>query len=140
MTNNIKSVDILLVEDNHADVVLVKHTLKSMNVLNNITVAEDGEKALQMLDQEDQANLPDLIVLDLNLPKIEGREVLKTIKNTKHLKDIPVVIMSGSVAEKDRQEALDMEASAYIVKPLNLEKLIEISTSIKPFSICLVKT
>lgn len=140
MTSNIKSVDILLVEDNPADIILIKHTLKSMNVLNNITVAEDGEKALEILDQEDQANLPDLIVLDLNLPKIEGREVLKRIKSTKHLKDIPVVIMSGSVAEKDRQEALDMEASAYIVKPLNLEKLIEISTNIKTFSICLVKT
>ena len=140
MTSNIKSVDILLVEDNAADVILVKHTLKSMNVMNNITVAEDGEKALSFLDSEETNKLPDLIVLDLNLPKIEGRDVLRKIKNTERLKDIPVVIMSGSIAEKDREETLEMDAAAYIIKPLNLEKIIEISKNIKPFSICLVKT
>ncbi len=139
MTNNVKSVNILLVEDNAADVVLVKHTLKSLNVGNNITVASDGEEALKILDQNAGEDAPDLIVLDLNLPKIEGREVLKRIKNTDHLKDIPVIIMSGSVAKNDREETLEMDAAAYILKPLNLEKLIDISKSVPSFSIQLVK-
>ena len=133
---------ILLVEDNPSAILLTKHAFKSSKLINNFMVAEDGEKALQILFKEGDytdAPTPDLVLLDLNIPKIEGREVLKTIKESDKLKRIPVVIMSGSKAERDIVETYDLHANCYIIKPLDLQKLSEVAQKIDDFWFSLVK-
>ena len=103
-----KEIQILLVEDNPGDVVLTKEALKDSKILNAVHVAKDGEVALDMLFRKNQYHdfeLPDLILLDINLPKIDGREVLATIKNDNLLKLIPVVMLTTSDSDKDVYES-----------------------------------
>lgn len=136
---NSQPVEILLIEDNPGDIRLIKEILKETNIHNNIKVAMDGEAALSLLFKEELVNSPDLIILDLNLPKIDGREILGKIKEDKKLKSIPVVILTSSTAEEDIMETYKKHANSYITKPVDLDHFIKVVESIKTFWLSIVK-
>lgn len=127
---------ILLVEDNYGDVLLAKEAFKSARVANEITVAEDGVKAMQILRREppfEDSELPDMVLLDLNLPRKDGREVLEEIKSDPVLKIIPVVILTGSRAQTEIVRSYTQNANAYIVKPVTFDRLREVVAAIEQF-------
>jgi len=135
-------VEILLVEDNPGDVRLTIEALKDAKVRNRITVAGDGEAALACLRRQGQyadAPRPDLILLDLNLPRIDGREVLRQIKADECLRSIPVVILTTSQAEQDIVKTYDLHANCYITKPVDLDRFIEVVRAIESFWFTIVK-
>jgi CheY-like chemotaxis protein len=123
-----KTLELLLVEDSHGDVVLVKEALKQTAVSVNLSVVYDGDEALAFLRKEGQytqALTPDLILLDLNMPKKTGREVLAALKNDPALKEIPVAILTSSDKEQDIRDSYALYANLYIQKPLELETYFE---------------
>lgn len=131
-----KIVQILMVEDNPGDVRLTREALDGAKVRNQISVAQDGVEALSFLRKEGKyANTPhvDLILLDLNLPKKDGREVLAEIKADENLRRIPVVILTSSQAEQDIVNAYDLHANAYISKPVDLEQFLQVVGAIENF-------
>jgi chemotaxis family two-component system response regulator Rcp1 len=135
MTDN-KAVEILLVEDNPGDVRLTIEALKEGRLINHVSVAEDGVEALAFLRQEDRyadEPRPDLILLDLNLPKKDGREVLTEIKADPALRHIPVVVLTTSTAEQDVLRTYDLHANCYINKPVDFEQFIEVVKSVGDF-------
>lgn len=135
-------VEILLVEDNPGDVRLTTEALKECKVRNRLSVVTDGEAALAFLRREGAygaAIRPDLILLDLNLPKKNGREVLAAVKSDPQLRRIPVVILTTSDAEHDVLKAYDLHANAYITKPVNLDSFVTIVKSIEGFWLSVVK-
>ncbi|MFA5339796.1 MAG: response regulator [Candidatus Omnitrophota bacterium] len=135
-------IDILLVEDNPADVRLTTETLKDEKIFSNLHVVTDGEQALQFLRREGRFKdviRPDLILLDLNLPKIDGREVLKEIKNDDDLKSIPVVVLTVSKAENDIIESYDLHANCYITKPVDLGQFVKVAKAVQDFWLTIVK-
>ncbi|MDC4203165.1 MAG: response regulator [Candidatus Manganitrophus sp.] len=137
-----RPVEILLVEDSPGDVRLTKEALKEGKVLNNLNVVGDGVEALAFLRQEGSyknAVRPDLILLDLNLPKKDGREVLEAIKNDPDLKRIPVVILTTSNAEKDVLKSYDLHANCYVTKPVDFEQFITVVKSVEDFWLTVVK-
>lgn len=137
-----KMVEILLIEDNPGDIRLVKEVFKDAKLHNNLQVALDGEEAMKMLRQEGEyfkAPRPDLILLDLNLPKKNGREVLREIKEDESLKCIPVVILTTSNAEEDLIETYKLDANCYITKPVDLDEFIKVVKSIQNFWLEIVK-
>lgn len=143
MTNQEKGrpIEILLVEDNLGDVVLAREALASAKISNNITVAKDGEQAMDYLMKRNEYNdvlTPDLVLLDLNLPKKDGRQVLSEIKADENLKRLPVVVLTSSEAEHDVVKTYDLHANSYIVKPVDLDKLINIVNAIENFSFTIV--
>jgi len=132
----VKPIEILLVEDNAGDIRLTKEALKEGKVLNQLTVVQDGVEALLCLRQQGQyaqARRPDLILLDLNLPKKDGREVLQEIKNDESLKRIPVVILTTSHDEQDVLRTYGLHANCYITKPVELEQFIMVVKAIEDF-------
>lgn len=131
-----RPIEILLVEDNYGDVLLTTEAFKSSKIANNIIVAEDGEQAIAMLRRHgpyENQSRPDLVLLDLNLPKRDGREVLEDVKQDPTLRDIPIVVLSGSHEESEIARSYALHANAYIVKPVNFEHLKEIVTTIEDF-------
>ncbi|MFZ2446053.1 MAG: response regulator [Syntrophobacteraceae bacterium] len=137
-----KPIEILLVEDNPGDVRLTIEGLKEGKVNNNLRVVEDGVEAMAFLRREGKyadAVRPDLILLDLNLPKKDGREVLMEIKADKDLRVIPVVVLTTSEAEQDILKAYSLHANCYITKPVDLEQFISVVTSIDNFWFTIVK-
>ena len=133
---NGSAVEILLVEDNPGDVRLTKEALKEGKVYNNLTWAKDGVEALEVLRQQGKhakAPRPDIILLDLNLPKKDGREVLSVIKGDDQLKQIPVVILTTSKAEEDVLKSYELHANCYVTKPVDLEKFIQVVRCIDSF-------
>ena len=139
---NLQAIEILLVEDNPADVRLTQEALKEGKVCNKLNVAEDGVEALAYLRQQGQyagAVLPDIILLDLNLPKKDGREVLEEIKNDSVLKRIPVVVLTTSKAEEDILRAYDLHANCFVTKPVDLEQFIQVVQSVETFWFTVVK-
>jgi len=137
-----KSVEILLVEDNPGDVRLTQEVLKDFKMHNHLHVVKDGMEALEFLLREGKyidAALPDLILLDLNLPKKDGREVLAQVKTDITLKHIPVVVLTTSRAEQDISKAYDLYANCYITKPVDLDKFIKVIKSIEDFWLTIVK-
>jgi len=129
-------IEIMLVEDNIGDIILTREAFKKSKLANNVTVAEDGAKALAMLRREGafaDCPRPHLILLDLNLPKMDGAEVLGVIKQDAALKKIPVVVLSGSHAQKEIARSYAMHANAHIVKPVNFQHLQEIVGVIEDF-------
>lgn len=131
-----RAVEILLVEDNPGDVLLTKKAFKSAKIANNITVAEDGNKALAVLKREGQySELPkmDIVFLDLNLPKKSGQAVLEEIKSDEKLRHIPVVILTSSRAEMDVVKSYNLHANSYMVKPVSLDNFIEIVQTFEKF-------
>ena len=136
-----RPVSILLVEDNPGDVRLTQEALKDSKMLNNLSVVADGVEAMAYLRQEREyaaAARPDLILLDLNLPKKDGREVLEEIKSDPALRCIPVVILTTSKAEQDILRAYDLHANCYVTKPVDLEQFITVVQSIEEFWLTIV--
>ena len=139
---NVKPIEVLLVEDNPGDVRLTREALKDSKLWNNLHVVEDGEVALAFLRREGAyANVPhpDLILLDLNMPKKDGREVLSIIKADENLKQIPVVILTTSDSEEDILKSYNLNANCYVTKPVDFEKFITVVKAIEEFWLTIVK-
>jgi CheY-like chemotaxis protein len=137
-----KQVKILLVEDNEGDIVLTLEALKVAKVANGVEVVRDGEAALQYLRKEGiykERETPDLILLDINLPKLDGLEVLMEIKNDAVLTLMPVVILTTSDSEIDVIKSYQHHANCFITKPVDFQKFIEVVHMIKDFWIDIVK-
>jgi CheY-like chemotaxis protein len=131
-----KPIKILLVEDNEGDVFLTKKAFAKAKIANEIDVATNGETALEMLRNKGQysdLNKPDIVLLDINLPKMDGKQVLAQMKEDDTLRRIPVVILTSSKAEKDILKSYDLHANSYIVKPLDLKKFHEVVSVIEDF-------
>ncbi len=142
MNSNSKPIDILLVEDSEGDVRLVREALKEGKLKNELFVARDGADAMDFLLKRGKhagAVRPDLILLDLNLPKKDGREVLADIKENPDLKRIPVIILTTSSAETDILKTYNLHANCYIVKPLDLDRFIDVVRSVESFWLTIVK-
>ena len=132
----------LLVEDNPGDVRLTQEALKTHKLQNNLHVAADGEEAMAFLRKQGKyrdAPRPDIILLDLNLPKKDGREVLAEIKSDPVFKTIPVVIISSSEAEQDIIKSYNLNANCYVTKPVNFDQFIKVVQSINDFWLTIVK-
>jgi chemotaxis family two-component system response regulator Rcp1 len=135
-------IQILMVEDNPDDIELTVEALKDARVPNRLTVVQDGEEALSYLrcrGKYAQALRPDLILLDLNMPRKNGRDVLQEIKNDPKLKRIPVVILTTSQAEDDILHTYDLHANCYITKPMDFNQFLKVVRSIEDFWLTVVK-
>jgi CheY-like chemotaxis protein len=135
-------VEILLVEDNPGDADLARETLTTSKIKNNLHVVSDGEKAMAFLKKQGEyaaAPRPDIILLDLNLPRKDGREVLAEIKQDDDLKRIPVVILTSSSAEEDILKSYNLHANCYITKPLDFAQFTKVVHSIEDFWLSIVK-
>ena len=130
-------VRILLVEDNEGDIILTQEALKEGKLKNEVSVARDGQAALDLLNSADV--LPDLILLDINLPKLNGLEVLSAIKKDSRLRTIPVIMLSTSTAEKDIFSSYNNHANCFITKPVDFLSFIEVIRSIEDFWISIVR-
>lgn len=142
ISDNIHVVDILLVEDNAGDARLAREALKDSKLKNNLFVVGDGVEAMKFLMKEGEyfeVPRPDLILLDLNLPRKDGREVLKEIKESENLKRIPVVILTMSQSEEDIFKSYNLHANCFITKPLDLNQFIKVVQSIEDFWLTIVK-
>jgi CheY-like chemotaxis protein len=138
----LRPVEILLVEDNPGDILLTKEALEEIKIANNLNVVEDGIEAMNFLKNRGkykEERKPDLIILDLNLPKKDGREVLAEVKESKRLRKIPVVILTSSEAEKDILKSYDLHANCFISKPIDLEQFSKIVKTISEFWFTIVK-
>ncbi len=134
--------DILLVEDNPGDVRLTQEVLKAGKIRNRLAVVRDGVEALDYMHRRGKhtaAIRPDIVLLDLNLPKMDGRAVLAEIKKDPDLKRIPVVILTTSSAEVDVLKSYDLQANCYITKPVDLNQFIEVLHQIQDFWLTIVK-
>lgn len=139
---SVRPVEILLVEDNPGDVRLTSEALKEGKVRNRLYVAQDGVDALAFLRREGEyadAVRPDLILLDLNMPRMDGREVLAQIKDDEELKRIPVVILTTSKAEEDVMRSYNLHANCYITKPVDLDQFLDVVKAIEGFWMTIVK-
>ena len=135
-TKTMNHIDILLVEDSPADVLITREAFAEFKILNTLQVVEDGVEAMAFLKQDGKyasVPRPDLILLDLNLPRKNGREVLAEIKSDPKLKSIPVVILTTSNSERDILQAYDQHANCYIVKPVGFDNFVEAVKTINQF-------
>jgi CheY-like chemotaxis protein len=140
-TTSSRPVEVLLVEDNPGDVRLTQEALKEGRVMVNLTVAADGVEAMEVLNRKGPYKdkpRPDLILLDLNLPKKNGREVLLEIKADAELRRIPVIVMTTSKAEQDVHRAYNLNANCYITKPVDLDEFLHVVRSIEDFWLTIV--
>lgn len=141
MSNN-ETVNILMVDDSPEDVELTREALKAGKLRNNLYVAEDGVEAMAFLRREGkyaERPRPDLILLDWNLPRKNGREVLEEVKSDEDLRRIPVVVLTASKSEEDILAAYDLHVNCYITKPLNFDQFIKVVKSIEEFWFSIVK-
>lgn len=135
-------IEILLVEDNPGDVVLVREAFAEAHIANTLHVAKDGEEAMRYLRKEAnhaEARRPDLVILDLNLPRKDGREVLADVKGDPDLRSIPVIVMTSSSAEEDIVRSYDLHANAYVTKPLDIDQFLIAVRRIEDFWLQLVR-
>ena len=133
---------ILLVEDNEGDIVITEYAMRQAKLVNHMMVARDGDEALDVLFKRngfEDAATPDLILLDLNLPKTDGFEVLKTIKSNKTLMRIPVVVLTSSSADIDRIKSYDLHANCFVAKPVRSSEFIHVVQKIEAFWFRIVK-
>ena len=140
--SGVDTLRVLLVEDNPGDVRLTREALKETKVRNELHVVPDGAEAMAFLRREGEyadAPRPDLVLLDLNLPKKDGRQVLADIKADADLRRIPVVIMTSSEAEQDIAMTYDLNANAYVTKPLDLDQFVRVVRSIEDFWLTIVR-
>ncbi|MDX1531093.1 MAG: response regulator [Rhodothermales bacterium] len=141
-TPTVRPVEILLVEDSPGDITLTIEALRDAKVTNNLHIARDGEEAIAFLRRAGdnaEAPRPDLILLDLNLPRKDGREVLAEIKADESLKGIPVVVLTTSQNEDDIAEAYNLAANCYVAKPVDLDQFLHVVRAIDDFWLTLVK-
>ena len=137
-----KAIDILLVEDNPGDVRLAQEALKESKIRNKLYVVDDGVEAMAFLHQEGKyadKPRPDLVLLDLNLPRKSGREVLAEVKSDENLKRIPVVVLTVSRAEEDIIKCYNHYANCYVTKPLDFNQFMEVTRHIEEFWLTIVK-
>lgn len=137
-----RPVEILLVEDDEGDVVLTTEALEASKITNNLHVARNGEEALRFLRREGghaDAPRPDIVLLDLNLPRVDGREVLMQIKQDDDLRRIPIVVLTTSEAEEDVLRSYDLHANAYVTKPVDFEQFLRVVQSIDEFFVTVVR-
>ncbi len=137
-----KPIDILLAEDNPGDVDLTREAFEEAKVANTLFVVEDGEDAMVFLKKEGvhkEKPTPDVILLDLNLPKRSGHDVLKFIKNDDKLKRIPVIILTSSEADEDILKSYNLHANSFITKPVDLKKFLEVVKTVEDFWLRIVK-
>jgi CheY-like chemotaxis protein len=134
-----KLIEILLVEDNPGDVRLTREALKEGKIRNTLSVARDGQEALDFLLEKETHPRPDVILLDLNLPRKNGLEVLDIIKKDEDLKKIPVVILTTSEDEKDILQSYELHANCYITKPVELQNFLEVMKCLQSFWLEIVK-
>jgi CheY-like chemotaxis protein len=142
MTPHPEPVEILLVEDDPGDVLMTREALAESKVLNNLTVVSNGEEALRYLLQEGEhadAVRPDLVLLDLNLPRVDGREVLARVKADERLRTIPVVILTTSEAEEDVLRSYQLHANAYVTKPVDFDSFVDVIRQVDDFFISVVR-
>lgn len=145
MTLNVgqaRQIDILLIEDNAGDVRLVREALRDGKLINDVAAVSDGYQALAYLRRQGQygkVSQPDLILLDLNLPGKDGREVLAEIKTDPELRRIPVVVVSSSQAEEDIVKTYNLHANCYVTKPVNLDRFVQVVKSIEDFWVSIVR-
>jgi Response regulator containing a CheY-like receiver domain and an HTH DNA-binding domain len=137
-----KPIEILLVEDSRGDIGLIEEVFEEAKIRNNLHIAEDGEEAILFLNKQGQfleAPRPDIILLDLNLPKKDGREVLQEVKEDDNLRNIPIVVLTTSKAEEDILKSYNLHANAYIAKPVDFDQFIKVIKSIEDFWLQVVK-
>lgn len=135
-------VELLLVEDDPGDVVMTREALSESKLLNNLNVVSNGEEAVAYLRKEGEfssATRPDLILLDLNLPRLSGREVLEIVKSDPDLRRIPVVVLTTSEAEEDVLRSYDLHANAYVTKPVGFETFVSVVRQIDEFFLTVVR-
>jgi two-component system, chemotaxis family, response regulator Rcp1 len=138
----VEPIKILLIEDNPGDVDLTREALETSKIYNMLSVVNDGEEAINFLRKKERytnAKRPDLVLLDLNLPKKSGREVLAEIKSDRNLMQIPVVILTSSRDEEDILKSYNLHANCYITKPIDLKQFIKVVQSIEDFWFTIVK-
>lgn len=136
-----RPIEILLVEDNPADARLTKEALKEGKILNNLHLARDGVEAMDFLRRREpfgDAVRPDLILLDLNMPKKDGREVLAEVKGDEGLRSIPIVVMTSSKAEEDIIRSYNLHANCYVTKPVDLDQFLVVVKAIEDFWVSVV--
>lgn len=137
-----RPVEILLAEDNPGDVKLTEKALEKGKVLNNLHVVNDGVEAMHFLRQEgeyESVPRPDLLLLDLNMPRKDGQEVLEEMKSDETLRRIPVVVLTSSEAEEDIVDSYDLHANAYLTKPVDFDGFVDIISTIEEFWLTVVK-
>jgi CheY-like chemotaxis protein len=142
MTEAMLPIDILLVEDDPGDVLMTREAFEHHKIRNNLHVVSDGVEALQFVRREEpytDAPRPGLILLDLNLPKKDGREVLAELKAAPELRSIPVVVLTTSEAEEDILRSYDLYANAYVTKPVDFDRFVEVVRQIDDFFVTVVK-
>jgi two-component system, chemotaxis family, response regulator Rcp1 len=139
--NTARPIEILLIEDSPSDVALTIEAFHEGKIANNLNCAADGVEALAYLRQQGKfanAQRPDLIMLDLNLPKKDGREVLRELKNDPSLKLIPIIVLTTSKADKDVLQSYELNANCYITKPVDFQQFIDVVKSIERFWLSVV--
>lgn len=142
MMTDAKVIEVLLVEDDPGDVLMTREAFEDNRIANRLTVVSNGEDALAFLNRQgdfSDAPTPDLILLDLNLPRVDGREVLAVVKEHPTLRRIPVVVLTTSDAEEDVLRSYDLHANAYVKKPVDFERFIEAVRAIDEFFITIVR-
>ena len=142
MPNSTKIIDVLLVEDDPGDVLMTREAFEDNKLRNRLSVVSDGVSALEFLRKEGEhvdAPTPDLVLLDLNLPRMDGREVLQALKADADLRSIPVVVLTTSEAEEDVVRSYSLHANAYVTKPVDFDRFIEVVRQIDEFFVTVVK-
>ncbi|WP_324653268.1 response regulator [Georgenia sp. H159] len=135
-------IEVLLVEDDPGDVLMTEEAFAEYKVANRLTVVSDGESAMSYLHKQGQyadAPTPDLVLLDLNLPRMDGREVLAELKEDPELRRIPVVVLTTSEAEEDILRSYNLHANAYVTKPVDFERFISVVRKIDDFFVSVVR-
>jgi CheY-like chemotaxis protein len=138
----VRPIEVLLVEDDEGDVLMTREALEEGKVLNRLNVVGDGVEAINYLRRtanHRRATRPDLILLDLNLPKIDGRQVLAEVKGDPGLRRIPIVVLTTSEAEEDVLRSYDLHANAYVTKPVDFDRFVEVIRQIDEFFISVVR-
>ncbi|HET6951265.1 MAG TPA: response regulator [Acidimicrobiales bacterium] len=142
LTEAVRPIEVLLVEDDEGDVLMTREALEEGNVLNRLTVVGDGVVALDYLRNptaHEGGVRPDLILLDLNLPRRDGRQVLEDVKSDPDLRRIPIVVLTTSEAEEDVLRSYDLHANAYVTKPVDFDKFVRVIRQIDDFFISVVR-
>jgi CheY-like chemotaxis protein len=141
-TEPVRPIEVLLVEDDEGDVLMTREALTEGKVINRLNVVNDGVEAVEYLRRSgpyEGATRPDLILLDLNLPKKDGRQVLEEVKNDDSLRRIPVIVLTTSAADEDILRSYDLHANAYVTKPVDFDRFVDVIRQIDDFFISVVR-
>ncbi len=135
---SITPIKILLVEDNPGDIELVRISFEDARIINSMSIISDGQQAIDFFEKGD--DLPEIVLLDINLPKVDGLEILQKIRSLDHSKHIPVIMLTSSEADTDIKKSYAKKANYFISKPVNFEKFYQTIKSLETFSLCVIKS